>query len=183
MSAKPGGLTRRSIALVGLMGVGKTTIGRRLAKRLDMPFYDSDDEIEKAARRTVKGLFKDYGEAEFRAGERRVITRLLATRPIVLATGGGAFIPEETRTVLCTQAVTIWLKADFATNMERVTRQLKKRPLLDVDDPKAAMRALMKKRFPLYEKAHIHVNAGSGTHAKTVGQVIEALEEYYARTR
>lgn len=172
----------QSVALVGLMGVGKTTIGRRLAKRLGLPFYDSDDEIEKAAGRTVKGYFQDYGEQAFRDGERRVIKRLLSGGPIVLATGGGAFVPEATREVLNKKAVTIWLKADFKINMERVNRQRAKRPLLDVEDPEAAMRSLAEARYPLYKQAHIHVHTGCASHAKTVDRVLAALEDYYAQS-
>lgn len=180
MCAEPNLVTQRSIALVGLMGVGKTTIGRRLAKRLAMPFYDSDDEIEKASGRTVKGYFKEHGEAAFRAGERRVITRLLGGDPIILGTGGGAFIPEETRNVLLENSLTVWLKADFKTNMERVNRKVNKRPLLDVEDPEAAMRALADARYPIYAKAEICVKAGACTHANTVAKVIKAIEAHYA---
>lgn len=172
-------LGRQSISLVGLMGVGKTTIGRRLAKRLDMPFFDSDEEIEKASGRSVKGYFKDHGEAAFREGERRVIARLLSGNPIVLGTGGGAFIPDETRAVLKSGSLTIWLKADFAVNMERVNRQVNKRPLLDVEDPEAAMRALAEARYPLYAKADICVKAGACSHASTVARVISAIESHY----
>ena len=172
-------IRQQSIALVGLMGVGKTTIGRRLAKRLDMPFYDSDDEIEKASGRSIKGYFKDHGEAAFRAGERRVIKRLLDGTPIVLGTGGGAFIPEETRQILLAKSLTIWLKADFAVNMERVSRKVNKRPLLDVEDPEAAMRALADARYPIYAKADLCVTAGACTHARTVDKVISAIKTHY----
>jgi len=168
-----------SISLVGLMGVGKTTIGRRLAKRLDMPIFDSDDEIEKASGRTVKGYFNDHGEAAFRAGERAVITRLLADAPIILSTGGGAFIPEQTRKLLMKNSLTIWLEADFDTVMERVSRKKYKRPLLDVPDPVAAMRTLMEDRYPIYAQAHITVPASSGTHGQTVERVISALKAHY----
>jgi len=168
----------RSISLVGLMGVGKTTIGRRLAKRLGMRFFDSDEEIEKASGRTVKGYFQSHGEQAFRAGECRVITRLLGGGPIVLGTGGGAFIPDATRAILSENSITIWLKADFDTNMERVNRKREKRPLLDVDDPEAAMRALADARYPIYAKAHLCVKAGACSHATMVGRVVEAIEEY-----
>ena len=173
-------LRGQSISLVGLMGVGKTTIGRRLAKRLDMPFYDSDEEIEKASGRSIKGYFKEHGEDAFRAGERRVIERLLDGKPIVLGTGGGAFIPDETRSVLKANSLTIWLKADFAVNMERVNRKVNKRPLLDVDDPEAAMRALADARYPLYAEAELCVKAGACSHAATVARVIKAIEDHYA---
>ena len=176
MCADIAALNERSIALVGLMGVGKTTIGRRLAKRLGMPFFDSDEEIEKASGRSVKGYFQSHGEEAFRVGERRVITRLLSGGPIILGTGGGAFIPDETRKILNANSLTIWLKADFQTNMERVNRQRDKRPLLDVDDPEATMRALADARYPIYAKAHVHVKAGACSHGTTVGRVMNAIE-------
>ncbi|PHR92882.1 MAG: shikimate kinase [Robiginitomaculum sp.] len=168
----------RSISIVGLMGVGKTTIGRRLAKRLELPFFDSDDEIEKASGRTIKGYFKDYGEAAFRSGEQRVIERLLDGSPLILSTGGGAFIPEETREILMRQSLTIWLKADFDTIMERVGRK-NTRPLLDVEDPAEAMRKLMDIRYPIYATAHITVSASIGTHHQTVDRVMESIQEFY----
>jgi len=174
-------LRGRSISLVGLMGVGKSTIGRRLAKRLEMPVFDSDDEIEKASGRTVKGYFKEHGESAFRSGERRVIKRLLSDDPIILSTGGGAFIPAATRKVLQQNSITVWLKADFDTVMERVNRQRSKRPLLDVPDPEAAMRALMDARYPIYSKAHLVVPANATTHGVTVEKVVESLKAYYER--
>ena len=160
------------------MGVGKTTIGRRLAKRLDLPFYDSDDEIEQASGRTVKGYFKDYGQDAFRAGECRVIERLLGDGPLVLSTGGGAFIPEETRKILKENSLTIWLEADHATLMDRVMRK-KTRPLLDVPDPAAKMHELIEERYPIYAEAHITVPASTGTHMQTVERVITALRTHY----
>jgi shikimate kinase len=172
-------LRTQSISVVGLMGVGKTTIGRRLAKRLALPFFDSDEEIEKASGRTVKGYFKDHGEEAFRSGERRVITRLLKESPIVLSTGGGAFIPEQTRQILQEKSLTIWLKADFDTVMERVNRQRSKRPLLNVPDPVAAMRTLMDARYPIYAEAEVIVDAQARTHKQTVDRVISALKDYY----
>ena len=172
-------LREYSISVVGLMGVGKTTIGRRLAKRLDMPFFDSDDEIEIASGRTVRGYFKEHGEEAFRSGEYRVIARLLSDKPIVLSTGGGAFIPEKTRNILKTKSLTVWLKADFDTVMERVSRQQSKRPLLNVPDPVAAMRTLMDERYPIYAEADIIVNAQARTHKQTVDRVIAALRDHY----
>lgn len=171
-------LRAQPIALVGLMGVGKTTVGRRLAKRLNLPFYDSDDEIEKASGRTVAGYFKDHGEEAFRAGEKRVIERLLDGTPLILATGGGAFIPENTRLILKANATTVWLKGDFKTIMERVSRK-NTRPLLQVADPAAKMRELMDVRYPIYAKADITVPIAKGTHMRTVNKVIKSLEEHF----
>ncbi len=170
-------LTARPIALIGLMGVGKTTIGRRLAKLLELPFYDSDEEIEKASGRTVAGYFRDHGEAAFREGECRVIDRILDGTPLILATGGGAFIPETTRNILQSKAITVWLKGDFETIMERVSRK-NTRPLLQVKDPRARMRELMDARYPIYAQAHITVNIRRGTHTRTVNAVHQELKKY-----
>ncbi len=169
-----GAIGAHPIALVGLMGVGKTTVGRRLAKRLSLPFYDSDEEIEKASGRTVAGYFKDHGEAAFREGERKVIERLLDGTPIILATGGGAFIPEETRLLLKENAITVWLKGDFDTIMERVSRK-NTRPLLQVADPRAKMRELMDIRYPIYAEADVTVPIARGPHIRTVNKVIRLL--------
>lgn len=163
------------IALVGLMGVGKTTIGRRLAKRLAREFFDSDDEIEAASGRTVAGYFRDHGEPAFRDGELRVVTRLVqGDVPIILATGGGAFIHPPTREILKSEALTIWLKCDFETVMERVTRK-DTRPLLQVEDPRAKMLELMDARYPIYAEADIHVNVSKGPHIRTVNRVLRAI--------
>jgi len=167
----------RPIALVGLMGVGKTTIGRRLAKRLDREFYDSDDEIERASGRTVAGYFRDHGEAAFREGETRVISRLLEQDNIILATGGGAFINETTRAVLKEKALTVWLHGDFETLMERVSRN-DDRPLLQVEDPRAKMRELMTARNPIYKQAHVHVKIARGPHIRTVNRVLKAIRAH-----
>ena len=171
-------LTQRPIALVGLMGVGKTTVGRRLAKSFDLPFYDSDEEIEAASGRTVAGYFRDHGEAQFRSGERRVIARLLDGQPLVLGTGGGAFIPEDTREILQDRALTIFLKGDFETLFARVSKK-NTRPLLQVDDPRTVYKELMDARYPIYEQAHITVKIAKGPHGRTVNKVIRAIEKHY----
>lgn len=171
-------LTQRPIALVGLMGVGKTTVGRRLAAALEVPFHDSDEEIESASGRTVAGYFRDHGEAEFRAGERRVIARILDDKPLVLGTGGGAFIPGETREILQNKALTIFLKGDFETLFARVSKK-NTRPLLQVPDPRRVYKELMDSRYPIYEQAHITVTIAKGPHARTVSKVIRALEQHY----
>jgi len=170
-------LRAQPIALVGLMGVGKTTVGRRLSRRLNVPFYDSDEEIEQASGRTVAGYFRDHGEADFRAGERRVIERILNGDPVVLATGGGAFIPKETRKILQERAITVWLKGDFETIMDRVSRK-NTRPLLQVADPRAKMRQLMDERYPIYGLAHVTVPIAKGPHIRTVNKVLRYLDRY-----
>lgn len=162
------------------MGVGKTTVGRRLAKALDREFYDSDEEIERASGRTVAGYFRDHGEAAFRNGERRVVERLIALPDIVLATGGGAFIHPTTHAILKEQALVIWLKGDFETIMERVSRK-NTRPLLQVPDPRARMRQLMDERDPIYAQAHITIPVAKGPHMRTVGRVERAIESYIAK--
>jgi shikimate kinase len=168
---------QRPIALVGLMGVGKTTVGRRLAKALGRDFYDSDEEIERASGRTVAGYFRDHGEAAFRNGERRVVERLVAMPNIVLATGGGAFIHPSTHAVLQDRAIVVWMKGDFETIMERVSRK-NTRPLLQVPDPRGRMRELMDERNPIYAKAHITISVAKGPHMRTVGRVERAVDTY-----
>jgi shikimate kinase len=164
----------RSIVLVGLMGAGKSTVGRRLAKRLDLPFVDSDDEIEKAADRTVSEVFDSFGEASFRDGERRVIERLLTGPPRVIATGGGAFIDERTRALVLERCIAVWLDAAVETLAERVARR-DRRPLLREGDPVAVLSALAAARGPAYAQAHIRVRSDSVPHERIVDRILEAL--------
>ncbi|MGB6318145.1 MAG: shikimate kinase, partial [Litorimonas sp.] len=159
---------------------GKTTVGRRLAKTLGYDFQDSDEEIERASGRTVAGYFRDHGEAAFRDGERRVVDRLLTERKRVLATGGGAFIHAPTRVILLERALVIWLKGDFETIMERVSRK-NTRPLLHVPDPRAKMRALMAEREPVYALAHLTVPISRGPHGRTVNRIQRAIDKARAR--
>lgn len=173
----------KPIALVGLMGVGKTTVGRRLAKRLGRKFDDSDDAIEQASGRTVAGYFRDHGEADFRDGEYRVIKRLLTEDPpLILATGGGAFIHPPTRELLQEQAVVVWLKGDLDTLVERVSRN-DKRPLLRGVDKRAKMQELMEARHPIYAQAHLKVKIARGPHLRTVNRVMRALKSYEEPSR
>lgn len=184
MSAHSFTSTDRPLALVGLMGVGKTTIGRRLANRLKRRFVDADDAVAEAAGRSVADIFADFGEAAFRDGERRVIARLLEeNRPIVLALGGGAFIDPETRALLKEKALTVWLKADLDTLMDRVARKPGQRPLLDDPDPRAVMERLMAVREPIYAEADLAVASERGSHDITVEKVLDALEGHGALTR
>jgi shikimate kinase len=169
----------RTIALVGLMGAGKTTIGRRLARALGVPFRDADEEIERAAGLSVQEIFDRHGEREFRRGEMRVIARLLEEAPHVLATGGGAFIQADTRALLRERAVTVWLRADLDTLMKRVSRR-DHRPLLKQEDPAAVMRRLMEERYPVYAEADVVVDTTSGPHGGAVRAVIEALKAWKA---
>jgi shikimate kinase len=149
-------LQRRSVVLVGLMGCGKTSIGRRMGQKLGLSFVDSDHEIEHAHGMTVPEIWEKHGESYFRAGEVRVISRLLDRGPLILATGGGAFMNEETRANLKAKAITIWLNADLETLMKRVSRR-QDRPLLKSDDPKAVMQGLMDTRYPIYKSADLSV--------------------------
>jgi shikimate kinase len=164
----------RTIALVGLMGAGKTTIGRRLAQSLHLPFADADDVIVQAAGQSIEEIFATHGELEFRRGERRVIRRLLSDTPHVLATGGGAFIDLRTRTLMKERAISIWLKAPLDVLMARVSRR-DHRPLLKEDDPRAVMQRLMDERYPIYAEADIIVETGAGPHGAAVRAIIAAL--------
>lgn len=167
-------IRKRSIVLVGLMGAGKTTVGRRLADALGMPFTDADHEIEDAAGLTVSEIFEKYGEGHFRDGERRVITRLIEGEPCVLATGGGAFMNDETRALIKAKAVSVWLKAELELLLERVLRR-DTRPLLKTGDPRDILGRLMNERYPVYSKADVVVESGEGPHGRVVGAIIKGL--------
>jgi shikimate kinase len=164
----------RPIVLVGLMGAGKTTVGRRLAALLHLPFIDADEEIEKAAGLKVTEIFALHGEEEFRRGERRVIARLLQGPPHVLATGGGAFMNDETRALVRAYGTSVWLRADLDVLMRRVEKR-DNRPLLKQGDPRATMERLMAERYPIYGEADLVVDSNNGPHASAVTSVIRAL--------
>lgn len=167
-------LGARSVVLVGMMGAGKSTVGRRLALRLQLPFLDADTEIEAAARMSIPDLFETQGEAYFRDGEARVIARLLDSGPAVLATGGGAFMREETRNRIRDKAVSIWLKADADVIMRRVRRRAD-RPLLQTADPAATVARLIREREPVYQNADITIWSRDVPHEKIVDECIDAL--------
>jgi shikimate kinase len=164
----------RTVALVGLMGAGKSTVGRRLAAVLGAAFIDADEEIVIAAGRPIADIFAERGEEEFRAGERRVIARILQGPPVVLATGGGAFMNPLTRITLRQRAVSVWLRADLDTLMARVLRR-DERPLLRVEDPRAVMQALIDQRYPVYAEADLVVDSRGGPHQNTVEALLESL--------
>ena len=167
----------RTVALVGLMGAGKTTIGRRLAQALALPFVDADEAIVAAAGRSIEDIFAERGECEFRRGERQVIARLLDGPPHVLATGGGAFIDPRTRALMKARAISIWLKAPLDVLMKRVTKR-DHRPLLKEDDPRAVMQRLMDERYPIYAEADLTVETGSGPHNSAVAHILTALRKH-----
>ncbi len=173
-------LKRRTIALVGMMGVGKTSIGRRLALALALPFHDADEEIERASHSTITEIFKSMGEEEFRAGERRVIARLLDEPAHVLATGGGAVLSASTRKLLKDKAVTIWLKADVDILAKRVGRKTT-RPLLADRDPRDVLAQVLEARAPLYGEADILIDTGDQPHQETVDAIIAALRAHVER--
>lgn len=167
----------RTIALVGLMGVGKSTVGRRLARRLGLPFADGDVEIEAAAAMTVSDIFARYGESEFRAGEARVMRRLLEGPRKVVATGGGAMLNPETRALMKARAVTVWMRADLAIVAQRVQRR-DTRPLLRGRNPLEALGQLAEARYPVYASADLVVDVTGGAHAEAVEAIVQALEAH-----
>ena len=164
----------RPIVLVGLMGAGKTTVGRRLAVALGLPFVDADDEIERAAGLPVAEIFARHGEPDFRSGERRVIKRLLEGPVQVLATGGGAFVDAETRALVRDRATSIWLRADIDVLMRRVEKR-DNRPLLRQANPREVMERLMAERYPIYAEADLTVDSNNGPHSTSVLHVLQAL--------
>jgi shikimate kinase len=169
-----GRLGPRSIVFVGLMGAGKTAIGRRVASELDLPFLDSDHEIEAASRMTVPELFELYGETEFRSLEQRVIARILEAGPQVLSTGGGAYMNPLTRAAIVAHGVSVWLKAEIDILMERVAKK-QNRPLLKTADPRATMERLMAERYPVYATADVTVPTRDERKEVIAAEVIDAL--------
>ena len=172
----------RTIVLVGLMGVGKTTVGRRLAHLLHLPFVDADHAIEEAAGCSVSEIFARFGEPAFRDGERKVIARLLDGPRHVLATGGGAYMDLRTRAAIKARGISVWLRADLDLLMDRVGRK-GHRPLLQTADPRATMERLIAERYPVYAEADIVVDSRDGPHDRVVRAIIHALEEYGALPR
>jgi shikimate kinase len=166
---------KRTVALVGMMGAGKSSLGRRLAAKLEVPFRDADAEIEAAAGCSINDIFDRFGEAAFRDGERKVIARLLRAGPQVLATGGGAFMVADTRENIARSGISIWLKAELAVLMRRVLKR-NNRPLMQ-SDPEGVMRQLMETRYPVYAKADITVESHDLPHEAIVAEIIAALAD------
>lgn len=167
--------------LVGLMGAGKSTVGRRLARRLGLPFVDSDAAIEDAAGCSAAEIFEKYGEADFRDGERRLVARLIDGEVRVIATGGGAYVDPRTRQLLNERAITVWLDAPVEVLADRTSRR-DTRPLLRTDDPKETLERLAKERQPSYAEAHIHVKSGRGAHNEVVESILEALDAHLRKS-
>ena len=176
MTAEPA-LRRKTIALVGLMGVGKSSIGRRLAAALGLPFRDADTEVEEAAGRSIPDIFAELGEPAFRDGERRVIARLLDDEPHVLATGGGAFMNDQTRALIKEKAVSVWLKGDLEVLARRVSRK-SDRPLVAGKDPLEVLHAQAAVRYPAYAQADITVETGETPHQVAVEAILAALRDH-----
>ncbi|HEX7820800.1 MAG TPA: shikimate kinase [Sphingobium sp.] len=174
-SVETGATAKGSLVLIGMMGVGKSTVGRRLAHRLDLPFVDADDAIIAAAGMTIQEMFDRHGEAAFRDGERRVISRLIDGAPKVIATGGGAFMQAETRALILERATAIWLDADIDILVDRVSRK-EGRPLLKDRDPRAVLTELAAVRNPVYALAPVHVVSNATPHEATVDRILEALD-------
>jgi shikimate kinase len=171
-------LGSRSIVLVGMMGVGKSSIGRRLAARLGVPFVDADAEIEKAAGMSIADIFARHGEADFRSGEARVIARLLDGGPQVLATGGGAVMNADTRAAIKAKGVSIWLSAELDVLMRRINKRKNDRPMLQTADPAATLRELLVAREPFYAQADLTVQSREVPHDAIVSEIMTALAAF-----
>jgi len=171
----------RFVVLVGLMGAGKTSLGKRLAKLTAMPFVDSDTEIEKAAGCSIPEIFERYGEAEFRSGERRVIERILEGEPAIVATGGGAFMDASTRTLIRNKAISVWLRADLETLVKR-TRRRDDRPLLKAGEPREVLKRLIDERYPVYAEADIVVDVDDEQPKETTERLLQRIAAF-ARER
>lgn len=167
----------RPVVLVGLMGAGKSTVGRRLASLLGRSFVDADDEIEDAAQRSIPEIFEQFGEDYFRDGERRVIARLIEEHSGVIATGGGAFVDEETRTLILQRGISVWIDCDIDTLVERTSRR-DHRPLLKTGNPRTVLTQLLNERSPFYSQAHLRVTSENGPHADTAKAIIGAVGEW-----
>jgi shikimate kinase len=170
-------LGQRSVVLVGLMGCGKSAIGRRLAAKLGLPFVDADEEIEKAAGKSIEDIFADHGEPYFREGERKVLSRLLRSGPQVLATGGGAFMNEETRAAIAEHGISVWLRAELPLLVRRVGKR-GNRPLLKGGDPEAVLQNLMTTRYPVYAQADLTVESRDVPHEVIVAEIAERLGQH-----
>ncbi|ODA66077.1 Shikimate kinase 1 [Methyloligella halotolerans] len=170
-------LGARSLVLIGLMGAGKSSVGKRLAGALGLPFTDADHEIEVAAGESIQEIFADHGEAYFRDGERKVIARLLTSGPQVLATGGGAFMDSETRNRVAESGLSIWLRAELPVLMKRVRRR-SHRPLLATGDARETMKRLMDERYPVYAQADLVVDTKDAPHDTVVGEIVGMLDEH-----
>lgn len=171
-------LGSNSLVLIGLMGAGKSAVGRRLAASLALPFTDADSEIEAAAGQSIGEIFAEHGEAYFRTGERKVIARLLENGPQVLATGGGAFMDPDTRGAVKAHGTSVWLKANLRVLMRRVARR-DNRPLLQVENPEAVMKKLMAERHPVYAQADITIESREAPHEVVVGNIVNALSSLF----
>jgi shikimate kinase len=168
----------RSIVLIGMMGVGKSSIGRRLGARLGIPFVDADAEIERAAGMSIADIFARHGEESFRSGEARVIARLLGAGPQVLATGGGAVMNPATRALIQARGVSIWLSAEFELLLRRISKRKAERPMLQTEDPAATLRELLAAREPIYAQADLTVQSRDVPHDAVVAEIVERLADF-----
>lgn len=171
------GRITQPIVLVGLMGVGKSTVGRKLAEMLKSDFVDADEEIEEAAQRSISEIFEEFGEAYFRDGERRVIGRLMDESRGVIATGGGAFVDDETRTLILDQAIAVWIHSDIDTLVERTSRR-NTRPLLKNGDPREILTRLYEEREPFYSQAQVKVTSKNAPHSETAEAILKAIDAW-----